>query len=85
MTRQHFCALSILASPDGCTEPVLRSHGFTVDCLGDLIRAQLASAVVERLIDEEGTTDLMRLRITEAGLHFRRSGLPSVMRGAMPE
>jgi hypothetical protein len=64
---------------------MLRSRGFTVDSMADLIHAKLASAVVERLIDGEETMDVMRLRITDAGRRFRRSGLPSVMRHAMRE
>jgi hypothetical protein len=46
---------------------------------------KLASVIVERLIDQQGATDVMRLQITEAGRQFRRSGLPSVMRDAMPQ
>jgi hypothetical protein len=84
MTPQHLLALSVLAgSPDGCSEAMLRSRGFTVDAMADLIHAKLVSAVIERLIDGEETIDVMRLRITEAGRRFRGSGLPSVMRDAM--
>lgn len=86
MTRHHFRAL------DPCRKPgrvygshVARAGVHGRDSMADLIHAKLASAVIERLIDGEETIDVMRLRITDAGRRFRRSGLPSVMRDAMPE
>jgi hypothetical protein len=82
----HLRTLLVLArSPAGCAEAKLRSFGFTVDIMADLIHAKLATAVIERSIRGEKTTEVLRLRITAAGRRFCWSGLPSTMRDAMRE
>jgi hypothetical protein len=63
-------ALELLAgSPDGMTEAMLLAHDFRVDdvdMLVDLIRAGLATAKIERMIDGDRPIDT-RVRITDAG------------------
>ena len=42
--------LELLASPDGCTEPLLLANGFSADLLIELVRAGLVSAQVEGMM-----------------------------------
>jgi hypothetical protein len=61
-------ALELLAScRDGCTEAMMRAHGFTMDQMVELVRANLASATSERVRAGRKTIEVARLRITEAG------------------
>jgi len=61
-------ALELLAScPDGCSEAILRAHGFTTDFLVDLIRAGLATAQTERAVVGRHSMQVTRMRITDAG------------------
>jgi hypothetical protein len=61
-------ALELLAaSPDGCTEAIMRAHGFTVPQMAELIRAGLATAIPERRVAGRRKVEVMVVRITEAG------------------
>jgi hypothetical protein len=52
--------------PDGCTEPIILTHGFTTDFLVDLIRAGLATAQTERAVAGGRSMQVTRMRITDA-------------------
>jgi hypothetical protein len=58
-------ALELLAgsAKQGCTEAFLLAHGFTVELLGEMVRAGLATARIERA-RAGGQT---RVHITDAG------------------
>jgi len=63
-------ALELLAtSRDGCTEAMLRAHGFSVRQIFDLVRAGLATAHGQRVIVGGGgrRIEAARVKITEAG------------------
>jgi hypothetical protein len=62
-------ALELLAGcgPEGCSEHVLRAHGFTVEQLAELVRSGLASGTLTRLRVGRKTVELALLRITETG------------------
>jgi hypothetical protein len=62
-------ALEILAScgVEGCSEAVMRAHGFTVDQLVELVRAGLATATAQRVRAGRETLEVATLRITDAG------------------
>src|SRR5258705_390211 len=61
-------ALELLAAcRDGCTERVMMVHGFSVDILADMVRAKLAAAKIERVMAGGRPTEVVGVRITEAG------------------
>jgi len=63
-------ALELLAaSPDGCTEAILRAHGFSTAQMVDLVRAGLATAHSQRVVASGGGRRIAaaRVKITEAG------------------
>ena len=67
-------ALELLAScPDGCTEAVMLTHGFTTAQMVELVRAGLASVSAERVVAGRTTVEIARVRITEAGRRWLRS------------
>ena len=43
------------------------AHGFTVDMLIELVTARLATAQTERMVAAGRQTDVVRVRITDAG------------------
>ena len=57
----------LVASRDGCTEAMLRAHGFSVRQIVDLVR--LAAAHSQRVVAGGGgrTIECARIEITEAG------------------
>src|SRR5260370_37870492 len=55
------------ASRDGCTERVMMVHGFSVDILADMVRAKLAAAKIERVMAGGRPTEVVGVRITDAG------------------
>jgi hypothetical protein len=60
-------AIEVLAaSRDGTTEAVKRAHGFTVEQMAELVRAD-ATATAERVVAGNRTMEVATLRITEAG------------------
>jgi hypothetical protein len=61
-------ALDMMAgSPHGCTEEILRAHGFTVRLLTRIARAGLAVARPEIVKAGGRTLSLLRLTITDLG------------------
>ena len=63
-------ALALLAGcgSGGCTERVMRMHGFTTDHLADLVRVGFVATTTERVIGEwRQPLEVKRLKITEAG------------------
>src|SRR5262245_30020358 len=61
-------ALELLATfPDGCTEALMFTNGFTAELLIELVRAGLASAHAERMVADGKMTEVARMKISEAG------------------
>jgi hypothetical protein len=62
-------ALELLAScgVEGCSEHVLRAHGFTTEQMVELVRSGLATATPQRVRAGRDTMEVGTLRITEAG------------------
>ena len=51
----------------GCTEPLLRAHGFKQELLAELVMARLATAEDERMMAAGKAVDVRWFRITDAG------------------
>jgi hypothetical protein len=68
-SREQRRALKKLAgTPRGRTEQLLLAHGFSIEMLRGLVRAQLATVVTEPMMARPGVTILVeRIRITDAG------------------
>jgi hypothetical protein len=61
-------ALQLLAgAPHGCTQKVLRAHGFKATLLARIVRAGFAVAMPEIVKAGGRTLRLLRLTITDAG------------------
>jgi hypothetical protein len=63
-------ALTLLAGcgATGCTEAVMRAHGFTADQVAELVRIGFAVNATERVVGAAGQMlDVKRLKITEEG------------------
>jgi hypothetical protein len=63
-------ALALLAGcgSGGCTERVMRMHGFTASQLAELVRFGFAATTTERVVGEgRQPLEVKRLKITEAG------------------
>jgi len=61
-------ALELLAgSRYGCTKAILRAHGFSIDMMIELVKAGLATTKRERMVAGGRQTDVVRVRITDAG------------------
>jgi hypothetical protein len=68
-------ALELLAScPEGCSEAIMLTHGFTTAQMVELVRAGLASVSAERVIAGRTTVEIARVRITEAGRRILERG-----------
>jgi hypothetical protein len=69
VSREQRRALKKLAgTPRGLTEHLLIAHGFSVEMLSGLVRAELATVVTEPLRESRGVTIMVeRIRITDAG------------------
>jgi len=72
-------ALALLAErPDGCTRAVLLARGFSLALLNQLVRAGLATSLLDRDERREKTIETVRVKITEAGRPaLRRPGVSS--------
>jgi len=75
-TRRHYRrpnpdrrrALELLAgSRYGYAKAILRAHGFSSDMLVELVKAGLATTKRERMVARSRQTEVVRVRITEAG------------------
>ena len=61
-------ALELLAgSRYGYTKAILRAHGFSIDMMIELVKAGLATTKRERMVAGGRHTDVVRVRITDAG------------------
>jgi hypothetical protein len=61
-------ALEILASSrDGCTEAILKAHGFTIEQMIELVRVGLTTAASERVRAGRQVLEIARVHITKAG------------------
>jgi hypothetical protein len=62
-------ALELLAGcgPEGCSEHVLRAHGFTTEQMVELVRAGLSSATPTRVRAGREVLEVAALRITAQG------------------
>ena len=61
-------ALELLAgSREGCSKAMMRAHGFSIDMLVELVKAGLATTKRERMVADGRQTDVVRVRITDAG------------------
>jgi hypothetical protein len=61
-------ALELLAaSRHGYGKAILRAHGFSIDMVVELVKAGLATTKRERMVAGGRETDVVRVRITEAG------------------
>ena len=49
------------------SERVMMVHGFSVDILADMVRAKLAAAKIERVMAGGRPTEVVGVRITDAG------------------
>jgi hypothetical protein len=75
-TRRHYRrpnpdrrrALELLAGcRDGYGKAILRAHGFSMDMMVELVKAGLATTKRERMVADGRQTDVVRVRITDAG------------------
>jgi hypothetical protein len=75
-TRRHYRrpnpdrrrALELLAaSHHGYGKAILRAHGFSMDMMVELVKAGLATTKRERIVAGGRQTDVVRVRITDAG------------------
>jgi hypothetical protein len=57
----------LAASRRGYGKAILRAHGFSVDMLAELVKAGLATTKRERMVADGRQTDVVRVRITDAG------------------
>jgi hypothetical protein len=69
LTSEQHRALALLAdTPRGCLETVLVDvEGFTIDALGELLRAGYASVAPETVRAGGRKIELARVKITDAG------------------
>jgi hypothetical protein len=73
LTSTRRRALEMLAgSHNGCTESILRTHGFGVMLLAGLLRAGFAKAEAETTRAGGRVISIVRIRITDAGKRARR-------------
>jgi hypothetical protein len=66
-TAQHRALELLAASADGCTEGIMRSQGFSIDFMVELVRSGLATATAEHIVSGPNTIEVARMRITDAG------------------
>ena len=59
--------LLLTANPNGCSEHLLRAHGFTAEFVARLVDAGLVTAKTERLMAGGQAVEVTRVRITDAG------------------
>jgi hypothetical protein len=64
---QHEALRMLAGSPHGCTQSVLRAHGFAIGMLLSLVVDRLAGAEAEKTRAGAQTITVVRLRITDAG------------------
>jgi len=65
--RSHHAAPQRPESRHGYSKAILRAHGFSIDMMVELVKAGLATTKRERMVADGRQTDVVRVRITEAG------------------
>jgi hypothetical protein len=67
MTDDERRLLELLAeSADGCTDALLRAHGFTLEVIINIVSTGLATAKAERVFTAAGRAiEVTRVRITD--------------------
>ena len=66
--QRRALALLVGCGSGGCTERVMRIHGFTADQLTELVRVGFATMTTERVTGEwRQPLEVKRLKITEVG------------------
>ena len=66
--EQRRALKKLAGTPRGLTEHLLIAHGFSVEMLSDLVRAKLATVVMEPMREPRGVINMIeRIRITDAG------------------
>jgi hypothetical protein len=63
--RQHMLKLIAGCGPNGMPEATMQAHDLTLDDMIELVRAGLAAAICERVV--EVRLKVTRVRLTEAG------------------
>jgi hypothetical protein len=66
-TEQRRALQMLAAAPNGCTEPALRGHGFTVGLMVGLVGAGLAGAKPETMKAAGRSFGVVRFLITDRG------------------
>jgi hypothetical protein len=68
LSDEELRALRLLArSPNGCTEPVILAHGFTLDQIANLVFGGLAKREVRNMTADGRQLKVVRMQITDAG------------------
>jgi hypothetical protein len=69
VTRDERALLELLAaSADGCTDALLRAHGFSLEVIINVVSTRLATPKAERVFTAAGRAiEVTRVKITEAG------------------
>jgi hypothetical protein len=66
--EQRRALKKLAGTPRGLTGHLLIAHGFSVDMLSGLVRAELATVVTEPMREPRGVINMIeRIRITDAG------------------
>jgi hypothetical protein len=66
--QRRALALLVGCGSGGCTERVMRIHGFTADQLAELVRVGFATVTTERVTGAwRQPHEVIRLKITEVG------------------
>jgi hypothetical protein len=63
--RRRLLELIADCGPDGMPEAIMQAHGFTIADMVELVRAGLAAAICERVVEDR--LKVTRVRLTDAG------------------
>jgi hypothetical protein len=66
-TRRRALELLAGCGADGCSEAVMKAHGFTVEQMMELVRDGLAMATPQRVKAGRARMEAATVRITDAG------------------
>jgi hypothetical protein len=75
-TRQRALELLAGCGPEGCSEHVLKAHGFSVEQMVELVRDGLASATPQRTRAGREVVEVAMLRITDEGRKVLKAAKP---------
>jgi hypothetical protein len=65
--RRRVLELLAGCGAEGCSEAIMRAHGFDSELMVELVRGGLASATAERMVAGSRKIEVVRVRITDAG------------------